>query len=148
MPLPSFTGVKSIRSEPGTESASYQVSTFLFPSLSMLVVFCTKVAVLYQDFAYFFCIAWIKSSEFVILAADVAGTIASISSSVSRALRIIDFSSSDSGVQSTDFSRVLASLDKTPTKVGTLNTALASFTHQPLVRIGLFTTLSLPDYYA
>src|ERR1700687_4811654 len=57
-----------MRKLPGTESASYQISTFLFPSLSMLVVFCTKVAVLYQDFAYFFCIPATKSAFVLILA--------------------------------------------------------------------------------
>src|SRR5437016_14300750 len=62
-----------MRNEPGSNIASYHVSTFWLPSLSMFVVFCTKVAVLYQDFAYFFCIAWTRSSVVLILAAKVVG---------------------------------------------------------------------------
>src|SRR5437879_5497106 len=62
-----------MRKLPGTESASYHVSTFLWPSLSMLVVFCTNVAVLYQDFACFFCIAWMSCSAVVILTAKAVG---------------------------------------------------------------------------
>src|SRR5438552_14263831 len=93
MPLPSFVGVKSILSEPGRDIASYHVSTFLFPSLSMLVVFCTKVAVLYQDFAYFFCIAWTRSSVAVILAARVTGAISSVTQIAETTNRIARFSS-------------------------------------------------------
>src|SRR5437588_1504798 len=78
MPLPSLVGVKSMRNEPGRNIASYHVSTFLFPSLSMFVVFCTNVAVLYHDFAYFFCIAWTSSSVVVILAAKIFALISRI----------------------------------------------------------------------
>src|ERR1041385_7975105 len=70
MPFPSFVGVKSMRRDPGRDIASYQISTLRLPSLSMFVVFCTKVAVLYQDFAYFFCIAAMSSSVLVIVAAE------------------------------------------------------------------------------
>src|SRR6266542_739729 len=87
MPLPSLTGVKSILSEPGTESASYQVETFVVPSLSYSVVFWTNVAVLYQDLPYFFCISWIRSSLVLIFAAQVTGTIA-ITQRVNRIERI------------------------------------------------------------
>src|ERR1051325_8726450 len=62
-----------MRSEPGSIIASYQVSTFLFPSLSMFVVFWTNVAVLYQDFAYLCCIAVMSWSLVVIFEANVAG---------------------------------------------------------------------------
>ena len=36
--VPSFVGVKSMRKLPGTDIASYQVSTFEVPSGSMFVV--------------------------------------------------------------------------------------------------------------
>src|ERR1044072_6809567 len=72
MPLPFLVGVKSMRKLPGTERASYQISILLVPSCSKLVVFCTNVAVLYQDFEYFFCMAWTRSSVVVILAANVS----------------------------------------------------------------------------
>src|SRR6266576_1371589 len=73
MPLPSLTGAKSIRRLPGTESASYQVETLVVPSFSYSVVFCTKVAVLYHELRYFFCIAWIKSSVVLILFTGIGG---------------------------------------------------------------------------
>src|SRR5947209_7387179 len=60
-----------MRKLPGTESASYHVSTFLWPSLSMFVVFCTNVAVLYHNFAYFFCIFVLDASN---LGEDVDAT--------------------------------------------------------------------------
>src|ERR1043165_1367603 len=70
IPLPSFVGVKSIRKLPGRDIASYHVSTFRLPSLSMFVVFCTNVAVRYHDFAYFFCIASMSWPDVVIFEAE------------------------------------------------------------------------------
>src|SRR5690242_2748128 len=73
MPLPSLVGVKSMRKLPGTDIASYHVSTFDVPSGCTFVVCCTNVAVLYQVFPYFFCIAAISSLVFEIFAYAVAG---------------------------------------------------------------------------
>src|SRR5690242_3173828 len=70
MPLPSVVGVKSMRKLPGTDIASYQVSTLDVPSGSKFVVSCTKVAVLYHDFPYFFCMVAISSFVFEIFAYD------------------------------------------------------------------------------
>src|SRR6185295_18610215 len=75
MPLPAFVGVKSIRKLPGTDIASYQVSTLDVPSGSKFVVSCTKVAVLYHDFPYFCCMAAISSFVFEIFAYGVEGSV-------------------------------------------------------------------------
>src|SRR3989442_5573101 len=94
MPLPSLTGVKSIRRLPGTESASYQVETLVVPSFSYSVVFWTKVALLYHDLPYFFCMAAIRSSVVLILLACAAGAANNIKDRISRRERIFGFSSS------------------------------------------------------
>jgi hypothetical protein len=65
-PLPSLTGVKSIRSDPGTASASYHVATLDVPSAATVVVFWTNVAVLYQEPPYCRCIEAMRSVADVI----------------------------------------------------------------------------------
>src|SRR6266545_5249809 len=73
IPFPALMGSKSMRSWPGIEIASYQTATFFVPSFSKSVVTCLKVVFLYQIFAYFFCMAAIKSSPVLIFAALAAG---------------------------------------------------------------------------
>src|ERR1700722_1600034 len=72
----------SIRSLPGNEAASYQVSTFVVPSALNVVLFCVNVTVLYHEAWYRSCMARIRDSP-------SCGSCATASVHIKHAIEII-----------------------------------------------------------